>query len=436
MTRAGILGPIASKAVPNAKGPERSWLVVFFIASLVLGAWLRFAWLSDMEYKGDERWTFDRTQHIPGQAAWPAFGMPSSVGLLNPGLSVWAFVALARLFAVHDPVGLARTVVVCNVAAFAIVFVLVCRVVAAGERESWFWGLAVAAVNPTALVLERKIWPPCLFPIFCAAFLAGWLRRDRWWGAAWWGLIGAALGQIQMSGFFWAAAFALWELSLGRLRGGRPPTKWLAWMAGSAGGAVPLVPWLRYLVGQHGYGSAYDWRAVLTFRVFRNWFSDTLGLGLDYNLGRDYWDFLRYPLFWTEDFYPALFLQGVAFTIGATVLSCSVWALWRARGSWRHLLSRLRSSSETAFTCGAALLGFGTLLTFTVVVIRRQYTEVTFPIEWVTLAYLALAHAPFPRRLLAVLWVAELALSLAFLGYIHQHHGAVGGDYGRAYRWQ
>src|SRR5437868_8153218 len=75
---------------------DRAHLVesAFVVAALVLGAFLRFAWLADMEYKGDERWTFERTQHVPGVDPWPALGMPSSVGLLNPGLSLWVFVVL------------------------------------------------------------------------------------------------------------------------------------------------------------------------------------------------------------------------------------------------------------------------------------------------------------------------------------------------------
>jgi hypothetical protein len=96
----------------------------------------------------------------------------------------------------------------------------------------------------------------------------------------------------------------------------------------------------------------------------------------------------------------------------------------------------LRRIDETAFTCTAAFVGFGLLLNFLVVLIHPQYTEVTFPLEWVALASVALAYAPLPRRLLAILWVSQLALSLTFLSYIHVHGGAIHGDYGRAYQAQ
>jgi hypothetical protein len=416
---------------------SRGRLLLFVVASLVIGALLRFGWLGDMEYKGDERWTFDRSQRIPALEAWPTFGMPSSVGLLNPGLSVWVFVVLAKLFRADDPVALARTVVVCNVAAFVVLFFVVQRAVPDRERDPWLWGIALAAVNPIAMVLERKIWPPCVFPIFCVLFLAGWLRRDRWWGAAVWGLVGAALGQIQMSGFFWAAAFVAWELAFGRLRAPRPKTKWWAWVAGSAVGSIPLAPWVRYLVSKHGYGTPYDWGTVLELRVFRYWLSDTFGLGLDYHLGRDYKDFLRYAPFGPASFCPALYLQALSVVVGAVILASVALALWRALRSTRTAwLEGLRRIDETAFTCTAAFVGFGLLLNFLVVLIHPQYTEVTFPLEWVALASVALAYAPLPRRLLAILWVSQLALSLTFLSYIHVHGGAIHGDYGRAYQAQ
>lgn len=408
---------------------------LFFIAAIVVGAALRCAWLSDMEYKGDERWTFDRTQRIPALEPWPSVGMMSSVGMVNPGLSVWAFVALAKAFAVRSPLGLAAAVVSCNVAAFAILYAFVVRGVAREEREPWLWGLALAAVNPVALVLERKIWTPCLFPIFSVAFLVGWLRRSTRWGAASWGLVGALLGQIQMSGFFYAAAFAFAELTVGRVRAARPKTRWLAWLIGTALGALPMLPWVPVAWAQRGRAPPVALARVLDLRWLRGWVSDTLGLSLDYSLGPDYADFLRHPLFWTGDLYPALYLQGASFAIGAYVVACSVGAWLAVRPSSTRLLSALRRVREAQFTAAVAFGGFGLLMTAAVRVIYRHYNAVTFPLEWVALALLALAYAPSPRQWLACLWGVQLALSLTFLAYIHEHHGAAG-DYGRAFHWQ
>jgi hypothetical protein len=422
----------------SASSEERARFIeaAFILGALVLGAILRLAWLSDMEYKGDERWTFERTQRIPGLEPWPPLGMASSVGLLNPGLSLWFFVVLAKLARAHDPVALARAVVACNLAAFAILFAVALRAFRGLERRAWLWGLALAAVNPTAIALERKIWPPCVFPLFCAFFLVGWLRRDRRWGGALWGFIGALLGQVQMSGFFYAASFVLWEATLGRCRVPRVKTRWIAWFAGSCLGTVPLLPWLAYLRVQHDYAPTHDFGPALALRGFRNWISDMLGLGLDYPLGSEYWDFLRSPLVWTRDLFPALYLQGAAFALGAYVLACALASLGKTRGLTGALRHAIRSQSETAFTVGAAFFGFGVLLNFVVIVVQRQYTEVTFPLEWVCAAYLTLKHVTPRRRILATLLAVQLCLSLAFLIYIHENHGAPGGDYGLAYRWQ
>jgi len=158
--------------------------------------------------------------------------------------------------------------------------------------------------------------------------------------------------------------------------------------------------------------------------------SDALGLGLDYSLGSQYWDFLRWPL-WGEskDFYPALYVQGVSFAVGALVLVAAV-----ARG-WRDVV-RVRSWSETAFTLAAAFLGYGLLITGAGVLVFKHYLIVTFPLEWLSLGYLAMRYLKRPRLALFAVWAAQLFLSVNFLTYIHEKGGALGGDYGRAYSQQ
>lgn len=414
----------------------RTLLPVFVAAAIAVGALLRFGWLSDMEYKGDERWSFERSQLVGTAEPWPTLGMPSSVGLRNPGLSVWVFVALAKVFAIHRPVSLDRAVVACNVSAFVLLFAFIVRKVRSDEREPWLWGLALAAVNPIAVLLERKIWAQSVLPIFCVFFLIGWLRRNRWWGAFVWGLVGAMLGQVHMAGFFFCAGFFGWELCAGRWRASPGErTRWMAWLAGTALGVVPLVPWAHYVLTTH-HAEAFAWSQVASFRFYRLWLSDALGLGLDYSLGRQYLDFLRYPIVGAGDTYPALYLQGLSFSVGVYVAACAGLSLWRARGQWRGGLGALTRASEAAYAGAAAVVGYGGLLTATGLNVWRHYMIVTFPLEWTTLACVALASVRRPHRWLAVLWTAQLALSLTFLGYIHEHHGAVQGDYGRAFQWQ
>src|SRR4051794_33689296 len=84
------------------------WWAIGLTCALVAGAFLRLIWGLDIEYKADEVWTFEQARQLLTGQEWPCFGMPSSVGLPNPGLSLWVFGALDLLFAVQSPPDLAR----------------------------------------------------------------------------------------------------------------------------------------------------------------------------------------------------------------------------------------------------------------------------------------------------------------------------------------
>jgi len=49
---------------------------VFFVAAWAIGVGLRLSFPADIEYKGDEAWTFHTVQN----GVWPAIGMDSSAG--------------------------------------------------------------------------------------------------------------------------------------------------------------------------------------------------------------------------------------------------------------------------------------------------------------------------------------------------------------------
>jgi hypothetical protein len=61
-------------------------------ASLLLGILYRNVWVRDMEWKHDEQAMFEASQRTGGPS-W--VGMRSGVGLPNPGMSRWVFIALA-----------------------------------------------------------------------------------------------------------------------------------------------------------------------------------------------------------------------------------------------------------------------------------------------------------------------------------------------------
>jgi hypothetical protein len=410
------------------------------LAAVLLGAGLRLVWCGDMEYKYDQAWTFEHSQSFgqtpetTGAGAWR--GMLSSVGIDNPGLSLWVYVGLARVFDAHDPPALNRAVQVVDVGAIVLLLVFVWRAVPAAEREPWLWAVALLSLNPFMVLLHRALWPPSVLPIISLPFLVGWWYRDRPWGAFLWGVAGALAGQIQMGGFFFAAGFAAWAALFDR-RG----VSWLAWLAGSFVGALPLVPWFYYSVllrpPVHAVGSI-DFTNVINLRFWLVWITEPFGLGLGWALGRDFQDFLTFPHIDGRPTYLVWGLHVLLFAAWAALLVRGAFRLWHHR---RHLKDDwIGRSSATAFTLSAGMWGFGLLFTVSLLPINRQYLLFAFPLEFLWVARLVLADTeeqPRRRRIgravLGTLCVVEALLSVAFLDYIHVHEGSPNGSYGIAY---
>lgn len=409
------------------------WLLPL-AAVLLAGAALRLVAADDMEYKADEIWTFERTQPSP-ERPFPWLGMPSSAGMDNPGMSVWVFMALGRLFRVDDPVGLARVVQWLNVAAILLQVAFAWRYVPWPDREFWLWSAALLSVNPLAVLFHRKIWPPSVLPIFILAFLVAWWFRERRCSAFAWGLIGAAIGQIHMGGFHFAAAAAIWTWWLGGKR-----TAWKSWAAGSALGALPMIPWIKHLIATHGQRPAANikWEHIFEAKFWLRWFSEPFGWGADYALGDDFRDFLSQPLVAGH----ATWLVGA---MHAATISSAIWLLvrvYRQRSALFGAAVRVRMRSPTAMAQDIAMWGYGLLLTLTLTPIHCHYMIIAYPLQFIWLARMALGDCPdrsaramTGRAMLAGMCVVQLAISASFLGYVHVKQ-RINGDYGTVYRAQ
>src|SRR5438132_9569757 len=362
-------------------------MVVVFASA----AALRLAWSGDIEYKGDERYMFEQTAR-PLTDAWPRVGMASGVGIANPGLSVWTFLVLSRLFGANTPPGLARAVQITNIAALVALWWLAVRGVQRDERASWLWATALAAVNPIAVLVQRKIWAQSLLPIFCVALLACWFRRDRRSGAFGWGALGGWIGQVHMTGFLFAAALWGWTVAFNsRLRRPRP-TVWPAWAAGSALALVTLIPWIG--IGHGLLAAVHPIDAIRRFarpsaalQYWTFWMTDLSGFGLRDSLGAaGFDDFVREPAAAGH----ATFAVAVLFLCSAVIVLLVPAAAARhavASAGWIRVF--IGDGTETALLIAAAFWGYGFLLTMTGVGLYRHYLLVTFPLEWLALAYLA-----------------------------------------------
>jgi hypothetical protein len=186
--------------------------------ALVYGGLLRLVWIEDMEWKEDEQWSYRMSQEVGGVRPWPLVGMPTSLKIPNPGLSVWAFVAIGRV--ASSPTSMARAVALLNMGGLFAFAASVRLCLPADQREPWLWGVALEAVSPFAIRMSRKIWlQSILTPFIWFLWISHRYRRTRW-GATAWGLAGALIGQVHLSGWFVAAglviatAVAEWKGSL------------------------------------------------------------------------------------------------------------------------------------------------------------------------------------------------------------------------------
>lgn len=406
------------------------WAAALAMA-LIAGVFLRLIFPGDIEYNNDQLWLFNLTQQAGRTMPWPWLGLPSSAQILAPGLSVWTYIAMTRAAGITSPMGLAMAVKVLNSAAVILLVGFAYVVVETPQRELWLWAAAFEAVNPVCVWLERKICQPSIFPVFTLVFLAAWWRRSRPGAAFVWGLLGAIVGQIQGSGFFFAGGLALWAWIFDRRR-----VAWKSWIAGSVAGTLPMVPWFIYMRQQFGSGAAPHsrWSNVLDPRFYTAWFSIPFGVNLHDPLGRDFYTFLKYPLFAGMPTYAVALLHLVLLGTGIWVLAEGTVRLWAGRSAWRTFMAG--RESQTAFTQQAALLGFGGLMTLSGLPGHIHYLIIVYPLIFVWLARTVLNDAACTtvaltgRQILAILCVLEFALSLLFLVFIHQNHGAPGGDFG------
>ncbi len=418
---------------------------LFLTVALIAGALLRFTFVQDMEYKEDEEYNFTQTQLIGNTQPWPWYGIPSGVYLVNPGMSIWVFAGLAKLLGIHQPTDLAHAVQAFALLGICLIIPFALRFVTAAERRIWLWAYCLALVNPFLILYQRKLWPEPFLPFFTMLTIMGWWKKSSRWGCLVWGLVGAILGQIHMSGFFFSAALFLWTLI-----GDRKNTKWTYWFLGSVLGALPLIPWAIY-IWQHPVTQSMTvgWNEILQFKFWAFWITDPLGLHLGNPLGvlrgPSQWDqisdFVRYPVIAGIPTYAvglahllialtALFVFGRIFNTLKIGLNTSKGTFMPHRGNSKNLDPKY---SRTIFLLCSAMIGFGLLMTATGVVIRRYYMTVAFPLEFIFLIQVANPGSFWGKRALAVLWVCELFISANFVGYIHVHEGAMQGDYGPAY---
>lgn len=395
---------------------------VAFGIVIVFGLVLRLLWVGDMEYKADEAYV---AGHALGAHPWPVLGERSSVGVPNPPLGTWGYSLLSRVLDIHHPVGLARAVIVLNALALLGLCWLVLRVVPWREREQWQWSAALTAVNPVSILFSRKLWINTLLPPLTLGLLLAWFRRRCRSGSFVLGLLSLLLGQIHLSGFFFAGGIVLWTALFDR-----SSVRWRWWLCGAFLGSAPMIPWaIRVAEHAGNYASSGSFAPRPAFWFV--WIGYGLGLVLSASFGGDLDRFLRWPVIDGSSLHLVL-VTGLGLVLVGLMILVVVVAP-HLRRPWSRLSPRRAARDESGLLHGATFLGFGLLLTATGVAVGRQYLIVAFPLPLLTLSRAALRRRVLGRPLLLALVILQSALSVQYLTYIHAHHGAPRGDYGVSY---
>jgi hypothetical protein len=386
-----------------------------------VGAALRLAWPADIEYKGDETWIFEHARGLVQGAPWPWSGMPTSIGPPNAGLSVWVFGVLAYLSGATTPPELARAVQLCNIAALVAFAVFARCVIAERDRESWFWATALWAVNPVAVILERKIWLPSVLPLPGVIFIITWWYRRNPAAAFVWGLVGALMSQIHIAVSFFAIAVAAWTCVYDR-----KTVSWKGWFAGSVIGSLSAIPWLIGFAGTVGAEAGSKWRFP-NFTFYLRWATQPFGFGITYSLGRSgIVNYLRGPWLGGEPTY----FMGLVFIVLVSLLTVTlIRAFWRAATSCPPTVRGLVLGNGPAqVLINAALWGYGlalTLLTIGHADSSRHYLVVVAPVMALWAARLVLfgdgtVTRRSSRAVLAAFCIASATAAAGCLYYIHE----------------
>jgi hypothetical protein len=361
--------------------------------------------------------------------------MTTSLGPPNPGMSLWVFAGLFAVFGVETPPDLARAVQSLNIAALVALTAFAFAAVPKQRREPWLWAVALWAVNPLAVIFERKIWPPSVLPLAMIAFIAAWWFRRRAGAAFAWGFLGALMGQVHLSAAILAGVVAAWTLYCDR-----DDFPWKGWLAGSVIGALPALPWL-FELSRHAGAVALHWRGPIpTF--FIRFVTQPFGLGVDYTLGRAHMlDYLAGPVSAGR---PTYLMAALHVVLAALLVVVLIQAIRAARrDGWSRARMVFAGETPEKVLITTTFWGYGGILTLLTVAganAERHYLVVVAPLLalWAAIAVFYGDRTPDRRRARAILTavcVAQAASSAGLLGYIHRT-GVILDEYGATWQAQ
>jgi hypothetical protein len=399
--------------------------LVFVYTMLSLGIVFRLVWNTDMEWKTDEKLMYRMANEAVQSARLPETGMMSGGGIVNPGFSVAPFAFFA--FFTDSPLTMNRMVQLLNIAAIIGLLLFVNLRLNGIERQVWLFALALVAVSPMAVVYSRKIWAQDTLPIFCLALLASNHYRRSRAGAFLWGLAGALIGQIHMSGFFYAAGMFVFTVLHDRVNRRSFSYPW--WIAGALLGVIPMFEWIQFMMTHPSEGNL-TLGHVLQLNFFLYLLFDAFGLNLLYILRDDFMGFLQFPYVGHFSFWLPALCHLLLAAAGVYTLTVLVRKTLRNRHAMLNG-AFLKNATPSTFYLGCIFTA-GLFMTFSGTSVFPHYIIGAFPMQYLLVAKLLAER----KRLLMWLTVVQALLTLLFLVYIHVNGGAPNGDYGVAYSRQ
>jgi hypothetical protein len=393
------------------------------LACVLIGSVLRLLWPSDREWKGDEQTMFAAAMDAVRHASLPWIGMPSGAALANPGFSVWPFAFFARW--TSTPVGMVQWVQWLNVLALWGFLAFAWFRAPDASRATWLWGVALFAVSPLPILFARKLWAQDLLPMLGMPILWAHYYRRVPVAAFAWGMLGALIGQLHMSGFLFAFSLLLATVLFASARRDMRASSWIAWLAGSACGALPLIPWLADIVHPGHHPLVANVRHIIELKFYTSWFLDAWGIDLAYAMKSFFWNgFLGSPIIGGDPTY----VMGIVHVVlvGIALYATGAWVLRRFRFSPRAVdATLLLYLTATGVIMGA-------LMTLSTLRIHPHYLIVASPFVHIWVVAVLRGH----RRLLATVVALQLMVSMTFLAVVHERGGIPEGDYGTSYRVQ
>ena len=304
-----------------------------------------------------------------------------------------------------------------------------------GARRTWYWAAALWAVNPVAVILERKIWQPSITPIFVIAFIAAWWHRASFVPAFLWGALGAMIGQAYTACWLLTLAVLIWTLLYDRRS-----VHWSAWFVGNVVAGWPAIPWLLEILSAGPSSGAFVWRD-LKLHYYLRWVTQPFGFGVDYTLGPNHTpDFLVGPVIAGHQSY----LMAAAYAAAAMLLVIVAALAAMKLVKTAHLDARtiFIGNDQVGVLLRAAFWGYGGLLTLLTVVgldSHRHYLIAIAPL--VALWAVRFVEWTFEARtraaavVLAASVACQAVLSSGLISYIHATQ-IIRGEFGPTWRSQ